>query len=154
MILQEHFLWKQEIAYRLQHKLCFDLYSKPSLSVNSIPVILHIRWLLLMPLFPYLPSLSLLCQLFNHLAPVNITHRACSHATCFSLLTALALLCKPAVYWQFPSMFIYFYGRISAPYLHSQLRKLRGQEQSQLWKQHWKLLLIVKTENELSLEMW
>jgi hypothetical protein len=66
----------------------------------------------LSPLFPYPSLVSFIIQFCNHLAFVNMTHTACSHAACFSVPTALPLFLKPAVIcWWFLSLFINFWDK-------------------------------------------
>lgn len=60
----------------------------------------------IIPLFTYPLSVSFIHWIINHLAFVNMTHRAHNGAAYFSTPTALLLLCKPVVHWCFPSSFI------------------------------------------------
>lgn len=54
----------------------------------------------------------------------------------------------------FVSYLLYFCNKTHSPCLKSEVRKLRSQEYSTLWKQNWKLLLILKMVNEQSCWMW
>jgi hypothetical protein len=68
---------------------CYPLTLNPSLLISVCYS--------LTPLCPYLLLVSFIRWFFNHLTLVNMTHRACSRTSCFSLLTALLIFLKPEV---------------------------------------------------------
>jgi hypothetical protein len=95
------------------------VYSKTSLSVISTTVILHIHRLLSDT------TISIPVDFLNHLAFINMNHRACNHAACFSQLTTLLLFNKPVIHWQLLTLFIYFHDKSLHPYLLQSIKKAK-----------------------------
>jgi hypothetical protein len=81
-----------------------DNYSKPSLSVNSMSIILCISINFGHHCF-HLSSVSYMYRFFNHLAFINTTHTACSRTAHFSLLKHYCCFTS----WQYNHVFPYLF---------------------------------------------